>query len=132
MLLFALAMVTTGGLVLGDPASLLGDLVGAALVQLPAIGVIGAAVVALMMLAPRRAVGLSWALVVASVFLGPMFGPSLGLPGWLLDLTPFSHVPNAPAVAISLGPVLGLLTVAGLLTGAGVMAMRRRNLALPA
>ena len=132
VLSFALAAVVTGGLVLGEPAAMLGDLVGAALVQLPAIGVLGAAVLALVMLVPRWSVGLSWAIVVAAIFVGPMFGPSLGLPGWLLDLSPFTHVPNAPAVAIGPGPVLGLLVVGALLAGAGVVAMRYRDLALPA
>lgn len=132
ILLFAVSVVITGGPVVGDTASLLGDLVGAALVQLPAIGVLGAAVLALVMLVPRWSVGLSWALVVSAIFLGPMFGPSLGLPGWLLNLSPFTHVPNAPAVAISLGPVLGLVATCVVLGGAGVVAMRRRDLALPA
>lgn len=132
ILLFAVAVVVTGGLVLGDPGSLLLDLIGAALVQLPAIGVLGAAVLSLVMLLPRWSVGVSWALVVSAIFLGPMFGPSLGLPAWLLNLSPFTHVPNAPAVDISLGPVIGLLAVSALLAGAGAVAMRHRNLALPA
>lgn len=132
ILLFAVAVVVTGGLVLGEPGSLLLDLIGAALVQLPAIGVLGAAVLALVMLLPRWSVGVSWALVVSAIFLGPMFGPSLGLPAWLLNLSPFTHVPNAPAVDISLGPVIGLLAVSALLAGAGAVAMRHRNLALPA
>jgi polyether ionophore transport system permease protein len=132
LLLFAVAMTVTGGLVLGDTASLLGDLVGAGLVQLPAIGVLGAVVLAFMMLLPRWSVGLSWATVVVAIFVGPMFGPSLGLPTWLLDLSPFTHVPNAPAVSISLGPVLGLSLACGLLSIVGVLALRHRNLALPA
>lgn len=132
ILLFAVAVVITGGPVVGDTVSLLRDLVGAALVQLPAIGVLGAAVLALVTLVPRWSVGLSWALVVCAIFLGPMFGPSLGLPGWLLDLSPFTHVPNAPAVAISPGPVLGLIATCAVLAAAGVVAMRHRDLALPA
>ena len=72
------------------------------------------------------------ALVVFSIFVGPMFGPSLGLPTWLLDLSPFTHVPNAPAVAVSFAPVLGLGLVCVLLAAAGVLLLRRRNLALPA
>ena len=132
ILLFALSMVITGGIVLGDAASLFRDLVAAALVQLPAIGVLGAAVLALVMVVPRWSVGLSWVLVVFAIFLGPMFGPSLGLPTWLLDLSPFTHVPNAPAVAITLGPVLALVVACALLAVAGVVAVRHRNLALPA
>jgi ABC-2 type transport system permease protein len=131
ILVFAVAMAVVGGQVLGATASLLGDLVGAALVQLPAIGVLGAAVVALVMLVPRWSVGLSWALLVASIFVGPMFGPSLGLPAWLLDLSPFTHVPNAPAVAISVAPVLGLGLAGVLLAAAGILILRRRNLTLP-
>ena len=132
ILLFAVSMVITGGMVLGDAASLFRDLVAAALVQLPAIGVLGAAVLALVMVVPRWSVGLSWVLVVFAIFLGPMFGPSLGLPTWLLDLSPFTHVPNAPAVAITLGPVLALVVACALLAVAGVVAVRHRNLALPA
>jgi ABC-2 type transport system permease protein len=132
ILLFAGGVVVTGGLVLGDPVSLLRDLVGAALVQLPAVGVLGAAVLVLVLLVPRWSVGLSWTLVAAGIFVGPMFGPSLGLPTWLLDLSPFTHVPNAPAVAISLEPVLGLIAAFAVLAAADIVAMRRRNLALPA
>jgi ABC-2 type transport system permease protein len=71
-------------------------------------------------------------LVVFTVFVGPMFGPSLGLPTWLLDLSPFTHVPNAPAVAVSIEPVLGLGLACVLLSAAGVILLRRRNLSLPA
>ena len=132
ILLFAGGMVVTGGLVLGNTAALARDLVGAALVQLPAVAVLGAAVLVLVMLVPRWSVGLSWTLVGAGIFVGPMFGPSLGLPAWLLDLSPFSHVPNAPAVAISAEPVLGLVAACAVLAAVGAAAMRRRDLALPA
>lgn len=132
LLVFAAAMGVTGGVVGGGTTSLLGDLVGAALVQLPAIGVLAAAVVVVIMVLPRGAVGVSWVLVVASIFVGPMFGPALGLPGWLLDVSPFTHVPNAPAVALTAGPVLGLGLVCALLAVAGVVLLRHRNLALPA
>jgi ABC-2 type transport system permease protein len=128
---FALAMGLTGGLVLGDTGPLLGDLIGAALVQLPAIGALGAASALAVTLVPRFSVGLSWALVVASIFVGPMFGPSMGLPSWLQNLSPFTHVPNAPAVAVSLAPILGLGLAGLLVATAATLLMRRRNLALP-
>ncbi|MER7246987.1 ABC antibiotics transporter [Kribbella sp. NPDC000426] len=132
LLVFALAMTISGAQVLGNAGSLLGDLLGAALIQLPAIIVLGAAVVMAMMLVPRWSVGLSWALVIASIFIGPMFGPSLGLPTWLLDVSPFTHVPNAPAVSPSAGPIVGLCLAGGLLAAAAVLFLRRRNLSLPA
>ncbi|MEI8409072.1 MULTISPECIES: ABC transporter permease [unclassified Kribbella] len=132
LLVFAVAMAITGGQVLGGTGSLLRDLIGAALLQLPAIGVLGAAVVTVIMLLPRWSVGLSWAFVVGSIFVGPMFGPSLGLPTWLLDLSPFTHVPNAPAVDPTIGPILGLCLACGLLAATAVLLLRRRNLTLPA
>lgn len=132
LVVFAAAMAITGGQVMGGTGPLLGDLVGAALVQLPAIGVLAGAVAVLVMWAPRWSVGLSWTLVVVSIFVGPMFGPSLGLPTWVLDLSPFTHVPNAPAVAISVGPVLALALAALLLAGGAVLLLRRRDLVLPA
>jgi len=132
ILVYAVAMGVTGGQVLGGSASLVRDLVGAALVQLPAIGVLGATVVALITVLPRWSVGLSWAVVVFSIVAGPMFGPSLGLPSWLLGLSPFTHVPNAPAVAVSPGPLIGLGLAWIALGSMGVLVMRRRNLLLPA
>ncbi|MBD3926232.1 ABC antibiotics transporter [Nocardioides cavernae] len=132
MLLFATAMVVAGGQALGGTRALARELAGAALVQLPAIAVLGAAVVVVVTVLPRWATGVAWGLVVLCVFVGPMFGPSLGLPSWVVDLSPFSHVPNAPAVDISQGPLLGLGLVAALLAAAGVVVLRRRNLVLPA
>ena len=46
---------------------------------------------------------------MAAIVLGPLFGPTLGLPRWAQDLSPFTHIPKVPAA-----PVL-----------------RRRNLTLP-
>jgi ABC-2 type transport system permease protein len=132
MLGFAVAMSITGGVVLGGLGPLLGDLVKAALVQLPAIALLGTAAAAAVLAAPRWAAGLSWALAVGSIVVGPMFGPSLGLPSWAQDLSPFTHVPNAPAVAVTVAPMAGLLVAAALLAGAAVVVLRRRNLVLPA
>ncbi|WP_416957492.1 ABC transporter permease [Nocardioides sp. T5] len=132
MLLFAVAMALTGGQVLGGTGVLVRDLVGAALVQLPAIAALGAGVLVVVAVVPRWSVGASWGLVVLCVFVGPMFGPSLGLPTWLVDLSPFSHAPNAPAVDITGGPLLGLGLVAVLLAVVGAGALHRRNLVLPA
>lgn len=132
MLLFATGMAVVGGRVLGGTGALLADLLGAALVQLPGILVLGAAVVTVLMVVPRWSVGLSWALVVFSMMAGPIFGSSLGLPSWVQDLSPFTHIPNAPAVPLTAAPILGLV-LAGLLAAApGLVALRRRNLALPA
>jgi len=132
MLGFAVAMAVSGGGALGEAGPLLGDLVVAALVQIPAVAVVGAAAVAMAAVAPKWATGLLWALVVVFIVVGPMFGASLGLPSWLLNFSPFTHVPNAPAAAVTVAPILGLAVTAALLAVTSAVGMRHRNLALPA
>lgn len=132
LLVFAAGMAVTGGQVLGGTGPLLRDLIGAALIQLPAIAVLGTAVVTMIMLLPRWSVGLSWTLLVGSIVVGPMFGPSLGLPAWLLDLSPFTHVPNAPAVDPTIGPIVALCLASAVLAAVAITSLRRRNLTLPA
>ena len=132
VLLFATGAGLAAGAVLGDPAGQVRDLLVAGLVQLPAILVIGAVVIAAVGALPRFAGPVSWALLMASILAGPMFGPSLNLPRWAQDLSPFTHVPKAPAVPVTAGPVLALIAVVAVLAVAGVVSLRRRNLALPA
>jgi ABC-2 type transport system permease protein len=132
MLLFAVGMGLSAGAVLGGPASQVATLVGAALVQLPAIAVVGALTVAAAALLPRAAAGLSWGVLLLAILFGPMFGPTLGLPGWVQDASPFTSVPKVPAAAMSAGGLLLLTTVAAGVGLVGVVAVRRRSLALPA
>ena len=95
--------------------------------------VIGGVVVAVTALLPRWAGPVSWAVVMVSILLGPLFGAAtFQLPTWAQDLSPFTHVPKAPAAAITALPVVGLLVISALLAVAGLVAFRRRNLALPA
>jgi len=61
-----------------------------------------------------------------------MFGPSLNLPAWVQDLSPFTHSPKAPAATVTVAPVLALTVVCVGLAVAGLVALRRRNLVLPA
>jgi ABC-2 type transport system permease protein len=129
---FAVSMSLTGARVVGGAGSLLVDLLGAAAVQLPAVAVLGAATLAAVTMAPRWATGISWGLLVASIVVGPMFGPSLGLPSWLMNLSPFTHVPNAPVVTVTLAPVLGLAGTVAVLAVVSALVLRHRNLALPA
>jgi ABC-2 type transport system permease protein len=72
------------------------------------------------------------ALLVASLVLGPMFGPTLGLPQWSQDLSPFTHIPKAPALDVTAAPLIFLASICVALAVAGIVAIRRRNLILPA
>ena len=132
VLLFGIGMGLGGGLALGGVGSQTGEMTVAALVQLPGIFVLGAAVVALVALVPRWAAPLAWGLLVASLVVGPMFGEGLSLPQWVRDLSPFSHTPMAPAVDVTAAPMVVLTAVfLGLAVG-GVLVIRRRDLRLPA
>jgi ABC-2 type transport system permease protein len=94
--------------------------------------VIGAAVIAAIGLLPRLAGALSWALLIGSILIGPLFGPTLALPQWAQDLSPFTHVPKVPAVPVTAVPILALAMVVTALAVTGLVSLRRRDLALPA
>jgi ABC-2 type transport system permease protein len=129
---FAVSMGITGGSALGSTASLTTDLLGAAAVQLPATAVLGAAALAAVAGVPRWSSGIVWGLVVFSIVVGPMFGPSLHLPSWLLSSSPFTHVPNAPAAAVTLAPVLALSVTGVVIALVAAAVVRSRDLSLPA
>ncbi len=131
MLAFATGMGLAVGAVLGDPAGQVRVLTGASLVQLPGILVLGGVVIAAVGLLPRFAGTVSWALLMAGILLGPLFGPTFRLPQWAQDLSPFTHVPKAPAVPVTAAPVLALTVVVVAFTVTGLVSLRRRNLALP-
>jgi len=128
LLVFAAGMGLTAGLALGDTAGLLREISGAALAQLPAVVGIVAAVIAVFAMLPRRAVLASWLLLGASVLLSPVFGLSLGLPDWALDLSPFAYQ-KLPAADASAPALVAVLALAATLAAAGLAAFRRRDLA---
>jgi len=132
VLLFAVGTGLTAGVVLGDPLGQVRELIGPSLVQLPAVLVIGAAVIAFVGLVPRFAGVVSWAMLIAAIVIGPMFGPTLKVPQLVQDLSPFTHVPKAPAVPVNAVPVIALIAAVAVLTLVGLVSLRRRNLALPA
>jgi len=122
------AMALTAGQVVGDTAGLLGEFTAAALAQLPAVLVIAAVVVVVVALLPRWAVPVSWLLLGVSVLLSPMFGITLGLPQWVMDLSPFTHQ-KAPALDVRFIAVVALIGVFTTLAAAGLALFRRRDLA---
>ena len=95
-------LLTTAGLVAGVLNSIevgslsagFGGAFAAMLVQLPATLVLGGIAVALFGLAPRLT-GLAWAALVAALLLGQL-GQLLQLPQWVMDLSPYTHVPQVP------------------------------------
>jgi polyether ionophore transport system permease protein len=110
-----------------DDAGRLPELLGAALATVPAVWVLIGAAVALFGLLPR-AMSVAWG-VLGACFLASYLGPLLSLPDWVMDLSPYSHVPLLPAEAFSPGPLLALTAIAAALTAVGVIAFRRRDVA---
>ena len=110
-----------------DDAGQLPRLLAAGLAPVPAVWVVVAVAVALFGLVPR-AVGAAWGVLGACVLL-TVLGPLSGLPGWVLDLSPFEHVPQLPAADFTAAPLAWLSAVAAGLTALGMLAFRRRDLA---
>ncbi|MEV8126917.1 ABC transporter permease [Streptomyces sp. NPDC085944] len=103
-----------------------GPILGACLVQLPAVWVIGGTAVLLHGLLPRAAVA-AWAVAGAVLLLG-WIGPVLDVPQAVLDVSPYGHLPKLPGGEMSWSPVLVLLLIAGALVAAGLAGLRRRDL----
>jgi ABC-2 type transport system permease protein len=100
-------------------------LLAAGLVPLPAVLVVIGAATLLWGVAPR-ATGAVWGLVAGCAVLA-MFGAVLDLPQWVLDLSPFTHVPQVPAAPVDWLPI-GVMTALGLaLVGAGLWGLGRRD-----
>ncbi|WP_024286839.1 ABC transporter permease [Cellulomonas sp. KRMCY2] len=119
------------GSVTGSWAAGVSDLLGAALVQVPAALALGALVLALFGLLPRWAGSLAWAALAVALVMGQL-GALLDLPQWLLNVSPFTHVPRVPAEAFSATPVVWLVAVTIALGAVGFAAFRRRDLAIGA
>lgn len=132
VLAFSLSMGLAAGLALGDVPRQIGTLTSAGLVQIPAVLVIASLVVIATGWLPRWAGTLSWLILVVSILFGPLFSATLGLPGWVQNLSVFTHVPKVPAAQFTPAPVITLAAVSLLICVAGGIAFRNRNLALPA
>lgn len=102
------------------------SLVGAALVQLPAIWLLVGVASALFGLLPR-AMAAGWA-VLTGCFVVGLLGEVLKLPRWLSDLSPFEHTPALPAARLTLTPLAVLVAVALVLLAAGIGGFRHRDL----
>jgi ABC-2 type transport system permease protein len=119
----------TYGAIIGDVANQTGRVLEAAAVQLPAVWVLSGAAMALFGLLPEYT-GLSWGLLVACLVFGQL-GRILQFPQWLLDISPFTHIPLVPAEDLRILPLAILTTIALVLVVAGLAGFRRRDLQTP-
>ncbi|EXG81741.1 ABC transporter permease [Cryptosporangium arvum] len=120
-----LAGGVTYGLETADVSGQVPRLLAAALVQTPAAWVLAGFGVALFGLVPRWSV-LAWGGLIACV-LALELGALLGLSQWLIDVSPFAHVPKLPGDSLRTAPLVGLTVVAAALAAAGLAGFRRRD-----
>jgi ABC-2 type transport system permease protein len=113
------------GLAIGD-AGQIPRLAAVALTYTPAVWVMVGFAAALFGFVPRAMV-VVWGALAVFGFVG-LFAQLLDLPHWLIDLSPFQHVPQVPATSFDVVPILVLTLVAGALTAAGLVGFRRRDL----
>ncbi|WP_432096886.1 ABC transporter permease [Streptomyces sp. bgisy100] len=112
---------TAGGL--GDE---LPRVLGASLAQVPAVW-LAAGCAMLLFGALPRATPVAWGVAGAWLGIG-WLGPSVELPQWAMNLSPFSHLPKLPGAQAHAAPFLWLTLLAAALAGAGLLAFRRRDI----
>ncbi|MFC9766681.1 ABC transporter permease [Rhodococcus jostii] len=115
------------GLVTEDAPGKVVHLTGAALVFVPAIGVVAALVVLVFGGVPAWSAGLSWGVLAVCLIFG-FLGSLLGLPQAVRDLSPFTHVPPVPAADVTATPLMWLAVIAVGVGAVGVVLFRRRDL----
>jgi ABC-2 type transport system permease protein len=103
-----------------------GWLVASALAQAPAVWVV--ATLAVLCFAVRSEWALlGWAVVVLFVTLGQI-GELLGLPQWVLNLSPYSHAPRMPLTDFDPGPALVLTAIAAVVLLASWLRYASRDI----
>lgn len=119
-----------GGLVYGraagDVGGKIGQVLAAALVQVPAVWTFAALTVFLFGVLPRWTT-VAWGLLTAAVAVF-LLGSLSGAPQWFRDLNPFEHAPKVPGEPFTATPLIALLVVDVALITVGLIAFRRRDL----
>jgi len=96
--------------------------------QVPAVLLLLTIAAALFAFLPRWSMGLSWAVLLVSLFVG-QFGGLLGLSEAVRALSPFSHTPGTAGVGTDWSGNGGMLALAVAVAALALLGMRRRDLA---
>ena len=126
LLAAGLAMGVTHGLNVHDVGGALPGLLGGTLVQLPAVWILSAVTVLVFGLVPRTT-ALAWVALALCVLIG-LVGQGLGLSQWVLDISPFTHLPKLPGGHVTALPLIVLLVLGAAGTVVGLTGFRRRDL----
>jgi ABC-2 type transport system permease protein len=128
--LLVTAGIATGlgyGLAAGGAGGATARMLGAGLAQLPAAAVIVGVAALAYGAVPDGCVAVAWTAVGLAVLLN-IFGQALQLSHWVLDVSPFTHVPKLPGGTVTATPFLWLGVIALALGAAGLAALRRRDI----
>jgi ABC-2 type transport system permease protein len=120
-----LAMGVTHGLNVRDVGGEVPRLLAGTLVQLPAVWIMSSVTVLLFGLLPRFAT-VAWA-ALALCLLISLAGQAAGLDQWVLDISPFTHLPKLPGGHVTALPLIVLSAVAVVGTVAGLTGFRGRD-----
>lgn len=112
----------------GGGGAEIGRLLVAGLAQAPAALVIGCIAAALFGLVPRASVAASWSVLGLAVAM-LLLGATVQLSHWVLDISPYTHVPKLPGGTVHPMPLVLLCVVALLLGVAGLAGLRHRDIA---
>lgn len=121
-----LALGAVHGARIGEIGDQVPRLVGGALVQLPATLVLAGIAFTLFGVLPRFTTA-AWGVLVAYLLIGQL-GQVLQLDQWVLNLSPFTHVPQMPGGELTWTPLLVLAAVAAALIALGFAGIRRRDI----
>ena len=119
-----LGLAFTDAVITGSFGNVASLIVGS-LAFAPALWVLIGIAFALFGLLPKAAVA-AWGALGAFFVVG-MFGVLFDLPSWVVDLSPFQHVPAMPASDFSARPLVVLTVVAAGLVGIGMVGFHRRD-----
>lgn len=131
----ALIILCATGLAAGFVYGLVdGDVIGktlrmgvAIMVHAPALLVILGCGLLAFSIMPRFAALISWTTLAACLLIIQL-GAVLGLPQWIINLSPFSHTPTAPASTIALKPLFILSLIALIMNVAALRLFKRRDI----
>lgn len=114
------------GLEVHDLAGQTARLLSAGLAPLPAVWLFAGWSMALVGMRPRWS-ALAWGYLGLCLLITEL-GAGLNLSRWLLDVSPFSHVPSQPGGAVKVVPIVLVLLCGAGLTSAGFAGFRRRDI----
>lgn len=127
LILFTLAFGIALKISTGTDWGVLIDIGKASAVYLPTLTVFIGIAVATFGLAPSALIPIGWSYFAASFIIG-QFGALFKFPQYIINLTPFSHVPDLMTASFSWLPIVLLSAVALFLNLIGIISFLRRDI----